>query len=207
MSLLGIFLFYFSISISSLILLTYSNKRVSQVVQWERFCLQCRRHKFDPWVGKIPWSRKWQLTSVFLPGKFHGERSLAGYSSWGHKESDMTEQLNTHIATSVKNYWTTFTYSLPRAWFAFSRLTLRITLWAGLWFPFRKWESWELREVKRLFQDDSAMKWRNVNWNTGYAFIDCLTRVGDGFSNLEGPLPFSFGLWSQSWVMNTPFSL
>ena len=104
---------------------TYSNKRVSQVAQWERFCLQCKRHKFDPWVGKIPWSRKWQLTSVFLPGKFHGERSLAGYSPWGHKESDMTEQLNTHIATSVKNYWTTFTYSLPRAWLAFSRLTLR----------------------------------------------------------------------------------
>lgn len=45
-----------------------------------------------------------------------------------------------------------------------------------------------------------------MTWNTGYALIDCLTRVGDGFSNLEGPLPFSFGLWSQSWVMNTPFS-
>ena len=76
MSLLCIFLFYFSISISSLILLTYSNKWVSQVVQWQRFCLQCRRHKFNPWVGKIPWSRKWQLTPVFLPGKFHGERSV-----------------------------------------------------------------------------------------------------------------------------------
>ena len=40
----------------------------------------CRRCKFDPWVGKIPWSRKWQLTPVFLPGKFHGQRSLADYS-------------------------------------------------------------------------------------------------------------------------------
>ena len=45
---------------------------------------------FDPWVGKIPWRRKWQLTPVFLPGKFHGRRSLAGYSPWGRKESDMT---------------------------------------------------------------------------------------------------------------------
>ena len=35
---------------------------------------------FDPWVGKIPWSRKWQPTPVFLPGKFHGQRSLVGYS-------------------------------------------------------------------------------------------------------------------------------
>ena len=44
----------------------------------------------DPCVGKIPWSRKWQLTPVFLPGKFHAQRSLVGYSPWSHKESDMT---------------------------------------------------------------------------------------------------------------------
>ena len=43
------------------------------------------------WVRKSPWSRKWQPTLVFLPGKLHGERSLAGYSSWGGKESDTTE--------------------------------------------------------------------------------------------------------------------
>ena len=49
--------------------------------------------RFNPWVGKIPWRRDWQLTPVFLPGEFHGQRSLAGYSPWCHKESDMTEQL------------------------------------------------------------------------------------------------------------------
>ena len=46
---------------------------------------QCRRHKrcgFDPWVGKIPWRRKWQCTTIVLPGKFHGGRNLVGYSSW-----------------------------------------------------------------------------------------------------------------------------
>jgi len=37
-------------------------------------------------VGKIPWRRKWQATPVFLPGKFHGQRSLTGYSSCGLKE-------------------------------------------------------------------------------------------------------------------------
>ena len=37
----------------------------------------------NPWVRKIPWSRKWQPTSVFMPGKFHGQRSLVGYSPWG----------------------------------------------------------------------------------------------------------------------------
>ena len=46
-----------------------------------------------PWIGKIPWRREWQSTPVFLPGEFHGQRSLAGYSSWGCKESDTTEQL------------------------------------------------------------------------------------------------------------------
>ena len=56
--------------------------------------LQCRRSGFhDPWVWKIPWSREWQHTQVFLPGKFHGQRSLVGYSPWGRKESDMTERL------------------------------------------------------------------------------------------------------------------
>ena len=46
---------------------------------------QCRRSRFDPWAGKIPWRRKWQPTPVFLPGKSHGQRSLVGCSPWGHK--------------------------------------------------------------------------------------------------------------------------
>ena len=52
---------------------------------------QCRKPRFDPWIGKIPWRRKWQPSSVFLPVEFHGQRSLTGYSPWGHKESDTTE--------------------------------------------------------------------------------------------------------------------
>ena len=46
--------------------------------------------RFDTWVGKIPWRREWQPTPVFLPEEFHGQRRLAGYSPWGHKELDMT---------------------------------------------------------------------------------------------------------------------
>ena len=49
------------------------------------------RLRFDSRVRKIPWSRKCQPTPVFLPGDSHGQRSLAGYSSWGQTESDMTE--------------------------------------------------------------------------------------------------------------------
>ena len=57
---------------------------------------RCRRCGFDPWVRKIPWRRKWQPTPVFLPEKFHGQRSLTDYSPWYCKESDVAKQLNTH---------------------------------------------------------------------------------------------------------------
>ena len=43
------------------------------------------------WVRKTPWKRKWQPIPVLLPGKCYGQRSLIGYSPWGHKESDTTE--------------------------------------------------------------------------------------------------------------------
>ena len=62
---------------------------ISRLSQWlidkESAC-QCRRHGFDPWVGKIPWTRKWQPTPVFLPGKPCGPRSLAGCSPWGSQK-------------------------------------------------------------------------------------------------------------------------
>ena len=62
---------------------------------------QCRRHKrcrFDPWVGKIPWKRKWQPTPVFLPGESHGHRSLAA-------ESDRTEQLTLNFQREGDRGW------------------------------------------------------------------------------------------------------
>ena len=60
----------------------------------------CRRCGFDPWVGKIPWRRKWQPIPAFLPGKSHRLRSLAGYSPGGCKDLDRTERLSTHIHLS-----------------------------------------------------------------------------------------------------------
>ena len=50
-----------------------------------QFGVKCRRHGFYPWVRKMPWRRKWQPTSVFLPGESHGQRRLVGYSPWGHR--------------------------------------------------------------------------------------------------------------------------
>ena len=48
---------------------------------------------FNPWFGKIPWRGEWQPIPIFLPGEFHGQGSLVGYSPWGIKELEMTEQL------------------------------------------------------------------------------------------------------------------
>ena len=73
----------------------------------------------DPWIVKIPWRRKWQPITVFLPGESHGQRSLAGYtlwcySPWGCKKSDKAEQLTlTSLSDSTsirvdgpqKEYW------------------------------------------------------------------------------------------------------
>ena len=62
--------------------------------------VSCRSRKgcrFDSWVGKILWSRNWQSTPVFLPGKSHGQKSLAGYNPWGRKELDTNEWLSTLI--------------------------------------------------------------------------------------------------------------
>ena len=67
------------------------------VAQRLKICLECGRPGFDPWVGKIPWRRKLQPTPVLLPGESHGGRSLVGYSPWGRKDWDKTEQLSMHV--------------------------------------------------------------------------------------------------------------
>ena len=52
---------------------------------------RCKKQGFNPWAGKIPWSRKWQPTPVSWHGKFHGQRSLVDYTPWDHKELHMAE--------------------------------------------------------------------------------------------------------------------
>ena len=61
-----------------------------------RKCRRPQRRRFDPWVGKIPWRKTWETTSAFLPGKFHGQRSLAGYSPKGSQRVKHDEKLSTH---------------------------------------------------------------------------------------------------------------
>ena len=52
---------------------------------------------WEAWVGKIPWREGMATPPAFLPGESHGQRSLAGYSPWGLKESDMTERLSLSV--------------------------------------------------------------------------------------------------------------
>ena len=76
---------------------------------------QWRRCGFDPWVGKIPWRRKWQPTPVFfLPGESHGWRSLVGYSPPGRKEWDTTEELHFHFLKLIK--FLKGIFSLQKKW-------------------------------------------------------------------------------------------
>ena len=66
---------------------------------------RCKRHRFDPWVRKIPWSGKWQPTPVFLPGKSRGQRSLEGYSPWDHEELDMlSRHTHTHTLLMIRGF-------------------------------------------------------------------------------------------------------
>ena len=83
--------------------------------QWRR----CKRCDLNPWVGKIPWRRKWQPTPVFLPGKFHRQRNLAGYSLWGHKELDTHTHTHTHsylIVGSLYLLIPSLILSVPQLW-------------------------------------------------------------------------------------------
>ena len=63
---------------------------------------QCRHHGFNLWVETVPWRRKLATIPVFLPGKSHGQKSLAGYSPWGHK------RIRYNLATIQQ----VFTYSI-----------------------------------------------------------------------------------------------
>ena len=70
--------------------LTYPFQRLPSWLSGQEPGRQCRRCRFDPWVGKIPWRRKWLPSPVFLPGKYYGQRSLAGTVHGVAQEPDMT---------------------------------------------------------------------------------------------------------------------
>ena len=104
---------------------------------------QCRRHKrhgFSPWVGKIPWRRAWQPTSIFLPGEFHGQKSLVAYSPWCHKQLDMTEAAeHAHIVILWKQGY--FNGDVIKIWWLVNLAKKSVSLtWRGAWVaPGKHW--------------------------------------------------------------------
>ena len=68
---------------------------------------------WETWVQSLGWEdpplREWQLTPIFVPGEFHGQRSLVGYSPWGHKEWDTAEPLSLHFILSIEIYSNSYT--------------------------------------------------------------------------------------------------
>ena len=109
--------------------------RASLVAQMVRICLQCKRSGFDPWDGKIPWRRERWPTPVFLPGEFYGQRSLEGYSLWGHKQLDTTERL-THTHVYIYTYIHSYKYKNvwlggPASWTQCLRGATRWVPWSG----------------------------------------------------------------------------
>ena len=117
----------FPILLSNMIIYIFYLKCFSGGLLWwlsdkESVCQyrRLRRHRFDTWVGKIPWRRKWQLTVVFLCGKFCGQSSLAGYSPWGLKRvghdlaTKKTDQYTKKTVDNVKKKKRRFSsFSLP----------------------------------------------------------------------------------------------
>ena len=83
-----------AVQLSDLLFFSPMISLVAQMVKRLPTRTECGKPGFNPWVGKISWRRKWQPTPVFFPGKSHERKSLVGYSPWGHKKSDMTEQLS-----------------------------------------------------------------------------------------------------------------
>ena len=88
----------------------YTGFSADSVVKNPPVSAGCRGCGWDPWVGKFPWQRKWQPTTVFLPGESHGQRRLVGYSPWGCKRGGpdlATKQYLTHQAFQVAQCWRT----------------------------------------------------------------------------------------------------
>ena len=101
----------------------------------------------ETWVQfpgqKIPWRRKWQPTPLFLPRKAHGQRSPAGYSPWGHKESDMGSQMVRHDLVTWNNKEEGTDPMCLKVWV---HLNIPRILWspALLLYSFRGTELWDL---------------------------------------------------------------
>ena len=172
-----------------------NSKQLSRWHSGKEIACQCRRHEkcgFDPWVRKIPCRRKWQPTPVLLPGKYHGQRSLAGYIPWGCAESDTTEHAGTHTTNVYMKRWPWKEQSYSRLGdkFAVSEHLL-LWLWESLvviWITtnyrkfLKRWEyrttwpnSWETCTQVKKQQSESDMVTMVQTWERGMSRLCTVT--------------------------------
>ena len=105
----------------------HTPQRASPVAQPWRLCLQCRRCGWIPGLGRsrrIPWKRAWQPTPVFLPGKFHGQKSLVSYSPQGHSQTQL-RGFSTHTPKSL--------YILPKSYLILTTLNHSCSMRSSHW--------------------------------------------------------------------------
>jgi len=108
-------------------------------VGW-RICLPCGRPRFDPWVTKSPWSRKWQPTPVFLPGEFHV--CVIAEEKFNGKIQNENPYSAEQISISRKGYYL-------------------------IWTLKGAWSSYQLYWESRHFWKEKSWKWKNTGWKLG----------------------------------------
>ena len=129
----------------------------------KEFTCQSRRCGFDLWVRKTPWRKKWQPIPVFLPGRSHGQRILAGYSPWGHKKvrHDLVTKQQQHCIEHRGPF----------------RNILIITIFrANRWEKWKQWQtlfSWALKSCETVtaaikLKDASSLEEKLWQINTAY---------------------------------------
>jgi len=145
---------------------------------------QCKKCRFNPWVRRIPWSRKKQFCSVFLPGKSRGQRSLAGHTPWGCKESDTTEQLSPWMVVLVAVLLLSCIRLFVTPWTAAHQASLSFTI------------SWSLLRLRSI---ESIMSSNHLIFCCSLFFLLSICPTVRVFSNesavcIRWPEYFSFSL-------------
>ena len=118
----------------------------------KEFACQCgslKQRRFDPWVRKTPWRRKWQPTPVSLPGESYGQSSLEGHSPWGCKEQDTTEQSCVNITWWIISFWFPLFALPPDYYVCFSSCIFPIVLLPNIFIPFHLHVSFLFSEVRK----------------------------------------------------------
>ena len=96
-------------------LFTFIQCGASLLAQMVKNLPAMQRTGFDPWVGKIPWRRECLATPVFLPGKFHGQRSLLGHSPWGQSQTWLSNLTLHFFKRGHRGFWEVFCQQTPKS--------------------------------------------------------------------------------------------